>query len=202
MENYLKALELLKRLLADNNEPFWANWMQQDLDEWNLNRSTDHHLHAFGGMGSFNDVNLNNGETLGYWKNALMSNLATISYGFAKDRSFNLPNNSSTILDGSICQKCSRIEINENTITRFLAGKFVPIFINEYFLTESFLILLDLAKLVLDSRIEVFKNELLQEMVEKDIQVNYENSAWVLNCASCNASEKIYWEFSPKCLHE
>lgn len=197
MENYLKALELLKRLLADNNEPFWANWMQQDLDEWNRNQSTDHHLHAFGGAGSFNDVNLNYSDTLGYWKNAMMSNLATISYVFAKDRSFNLPNNSSTNLDGSICQKCRNVVINENTITRFLAGKFVPIFIKEYFLTESYLVLLDLEKLVLDTRIGVFKKELMQEIAEKNIHVNYENSAWIPKCTACDASEKVYWEFSP-----
>lgn len=197
-DNYLKALELLQKLLSANNEPFWADWMQQDIDNWNQNQSTEHHLNAFGGTGSFNDINLNYGENLGYWKNALMSNLASISYGFAKDRTFELPNNSSSTLDGSICQKCHRIEINENTITRFLAGKFIPIFIKEYFLTEGYLVLLDLDKLVLDSRIEVFKKEILKEVAENNIQINHENSAWSPNCSACNASEKVYWEFSPK----
>jgi hypothetical protein len=198
LENYLKALELLKKLLSDNKEPFWADWMQKDIDEWKNMQSTEHHLNAFGGAGSFNDVNLNYEDNLGYWKNTLMSNLASISYGFAKDRSFNLPDNSSTILDGSVCQKCKNVVINENTITRFLAGKFIPIFLAEYFLTDSYLTLLDLEKLVLDTRIEVFKNELLQEVIEKNMQINYQNSAWAPNCASCNATEKVYWEFSPK----
>lgn len=198
MENYLKALELLKNLLSANNESFWADWMQQDINEWNSKQSTEHHLHAFGGAGSFNDLNLNNGESLGYWKNALMSNLTSISYGFAKDRTFEVPDNSSTNLDGSICKKCKRIEINENTITRFSAGKFIPIFIKEYFLTESYLVLLDLDKLVLDTRIEVFKKALSQDIAEKNIQINYENCAWSPNCTECNATEKVYWEFSPK----
>jgi hypothetical protein len=198
LENYLKALELLKKLLSDNKEPFWADWMQKDIDEWKNMQSTEHHLNAFGGAGSFNDVNLNYEDNLGYWKNTLMSNLASISYGFAKDRSFNLPDNSSTILDGSVCQKCKNVVINENTITRFLAGKFILIFLAEYFLTDSYLTLLDLEKLVLDTRIEVFKNELLQEVIEKNMQINYQNSAWTPNCASCNATEKVYWEFSPK----
>ncbi len=140
LNNYLKALDLLQKLLSANNELFWANWMQQDIAAWQSSESTQHHLDAFGGAGSFNDINLNYGEDLCYWKNALLSNLASISYGFAKDRSFLLPNNSSDVLEGSVCQKCKRIELNDSTITRFLAGKFVPMFIKECFLSDSYLL--------------------------------------------------------------
>lgn len=196
LNNYLKALELLQKLLSVNNEPFWANWMQQDIEEWNISESTEHHLHAFGGAGSFNDINLNYGENLGYWRNALLGNLASISYSFAKDRSFLLPDNSSTTLDGSVCQKCKNVVINENAITRFLAGKFVPVFIAEYFLTDSYLILLDLEKLVLDSRIEVFRKELEHEIAQNNAQISSENNAWSPNCAVCGGTEKVYWEFS------
>lgn len=198
LNNYLKALDLLQKLLLANNEPFWANWMQQDIEAWKSSESTQHHLDAFGGAGSFNDINLNYGENLGYWKNALLSNLASISYGFAKDRTSLLPSNSSNILDGSVCQKCNRIEINEGTITRFLAGKFVPIFIVEYFLTDSYLQLLDLEKLSSDSRIEAFKSQITQEIAPMNVLINQENNAWAPNCASCNATEKVYWEYTTK----
>lgn len=196
MNNYLKALELLKKLLAGSNEPFWANWMQQDIDEWNHKQSTEHHLYAFGGAGSFNDVNLNYGEKLGNWKNALMSNLASISYGFAKDRSFNLPVNSSTMLDGSVCQECKNIVVNENVIARFLAGKCVPIFIAEYFLKDTYLTLLDLEKLVLDTQVDTFRKELEQQIAQNNAKISHENSAWSANCGSCGGTEKVYWEFS------
>lgn len=52
-ENCLKALE---RLLSAVGERYWANWIREDIIEWNSTRSVRHHLSAYGGMGSFNDV--------------------------------------------------------------------------------------------------------------------------------------------------
>ena len=75
METYLKVLHILKNLLIAGDYPFWADWMQQDIDLWNTKQETDHHLHAFGGTGSFNDVNLNDNTALALWKNALLGNL-------------------------------------------------------------------------------------------------------------------------------
>jgi DNA-directed RNA polymerase subunit M/transcription elongation factor TFIIS len=126
-----------------------------------------------------------------------LGNLASISYGFAKDRSFVLPDNGSATLDGSVCQKCKNVVINENTITRFLAGKFTPVFIAEYFLTDSYLILLDLEKLVLDTRIETSRKELEHEIDQNNAQISSENNAWAPNCGACGGTEKVYWEFSP-----
>ncbi len=34
----------------------WADWLRQDIAEWQTNRDVSHHLRAYGGMGSLNDL--------------------------------------------------------------------------------------------------------------------------------------------------
>lgn len=46
----------MKRLLDAVGESRWAKWIDDDITEWRTNRNTSHHLSAYGGMGSFNDV--------------------------------------------------------------------------------------------------------------------------------------------------
>lgn len=198
MEEYLKSLELQQKLLLANNEPFWADWIQKDMNAWDRDKTTQHHLDAFGGAGSYNDVNLNYGENLGYWKNALLSNLATVSYCLAKGEKFVMPNNGGTSLECVKCQKCDRVETNENNISRFVAGRFIPFFMNELFLTNAYANLLDLEKLAADARVGIFTDKLKEELLEMKIEIKTDNNAWNLQCISCLSSEKIYSEFSPK----
>lgn len=51
-ERTLIAMEYVLRRIGDG----WADWMKTDLDAWRENRDVSHHLGAYGGMGSFNDV--------------------------------------------------------------------------------------------------------------------------------------------------
>jgi len=125
LRNYRKALGNSKSYFQPTMSHFGRI---ADLEEWNSDQYTEHHTHFFGGMGSFNHFNLNYGESLGYWKNDMMCNLAGISYSFGNDLSFVLPDSSSTIWMALFAKKCCRIEINESTITWVSAGKFIPVF--------------------------------------------------------------------------
>ena len=59
---YTEALSTL-RLILQRYYPEWDNWVHwltQDMEDWTERRQTAHHLGAYGGMGSFNDLPMRN----------------------------------------------------------------------------------------------------------------------------------------------
>ena len=43
--------------LADHPEfENWIDWLERDIEDWTQRREVAHHLRAYGGMGSFNDL--------------------------------------------------------------------------------------------------------------------------------------------------
>jgi hypothetical protein len=55
ISQYENSLTAVKRLLDAVGAP-WADWIGTDIERWRSNRDTSHHLRAYGGMGSFNDI--------------------------------------------------------------------------------------------------------------------------------------------------
>lgn len=55
-KNYELTLEAIKLLLEAVGDEHWAKWIQEDIDKWRETRDVSHHLSAYGGMGSLNDV--------------------------------------------------------------------------------------------------------------------------------------------------
>lgn len=53
---YEQSLLAMIHLLKKVGEDQWLKWIEEDLRLWRGNRDTSHHLSAYGGMGSFNDV--------------------------------------------------------------------------------------------------------------------------------------------------
>ena len=50
-------LDVYKRQLADHPEfQNWIDWLERDIQDWTQRREVAHHLRAYGGMGSFNDL--------------------------------------------------------------------------------------------------------------------------------------------------
>ncbi|MCP9768024.1 hypothetical protein EGI22_08870 [Lacihabitans sp. LS3-19] len=195
METYLKTLELLKSLLISNGEQFWADWMQKDIDVWNKDKSTEHHLHAFGGAGSFNDINLGQNDKIGYWKNALLSNLASISYGFAKTQTIEIPKGYFSQLEGGMCRKCKNGDIAENSIERFLAAKFIPEIIEKNLLSNDFLEILNLENFQNNSETQTEKAEIINAIKNANIKLNPFGSAWEYDCKICGEPNKISYRW-------
>lgn len=46
----------LGELLNATGVDYWAQWIHSDIDQWRSANSTSHHLSAYGGMGTLNDV--------------------------------------------------------------------------------------------------------------------------------------------------
>ncbi|MEG0367567.1 MAG: hypothetical protein RR585_12075, partial [Coprobacillus sp.] len=54
---YIQALEfLIYYLKKEGAQEQWVQWLNKDLDEFYSSQGVTHHLQAYGGMGSFNDI--------------------------------------------------------------------------------------------------------------------------------------------------
>jgi hypothetical protein len=90
MTQYEHALVAMERLLQSVGETHWAQWIGIDIERWRLDRDTSHHLSAYGGMGSFNDVviclanNHHVTEVTEAWVNALFEWLKSLCHFLAK----------------------------------------------------------------------------------------------------------------------
>lgn len=56
MDKYLKTLKKLKKVLEKEGYQQWADWIEIDIQNWIKKKDTQHHLDAFGGMGSILDL--------------------------------------------------------------------------------------------------------------------------------------------------
>ena len=55
---YTEALTCLRSILLADHPEFqnWIDWLERGIQDWNQRREVAHHLRAYGGMGSFNDL--------------------------------------------------------------------------------------------------------------------------------------------------
>lgn len=56
MTTYFQVLTVLEYLLDKAGEKYWRDWIHQDMDLWQSRKDVSHHLSAYGGMGTFNDI--------------------------------------------------------------------------------------------------------------------------------------------------
>jgi hypothetical protein len=78
MPPYSDALNAMHDLLGALGEQHWRAWIAQDIDEWESHKSVSHHLSAYGGMGSFNDIGFED-----VWLGVLFDDLKSACYYFA-----------------------------------------------------------------------------------------------------------------------
>ena len=90
MTHYENALIAMERLLTAVGEDHWANWIRKDLRQWKEASDVSHHLSAYGGMGSFNDVGICGGNQHAItdaqepWANTLFEWLKAVCHYLAR----------------------------------------------------------------------------------------------------------------------
>jgi len=90
MDYYKSVLEALRYLLEVADDKHWCKWITEDICAWKNEKSVYHHLLAFGGMGSLNDLVLcvMNGHNITPeqepWANTLFIEITSLSYMMAK----------------------------------------------------------------------------------------------------------------------
>lgn len=86
MDYYLQALQTIRYILDSQNKPNacfenWVKWISKDITDWEIRQNTDHHIRAYGGMGSFNDLPLIRGGKGNY--SIIFDLLCSFCYRFA-----------------------------------------------------------------------------------------------------------------------
>ena len=195
MTDYYKtSLEVLAQILKEEKYDHWANWMLEDIKLWETNKSVEHHLHAYGGMGSFNDIVIGGNDNAGIWKSHVFGNLQTLAYSLAKGNALEsilegFSNRSSVNeISGWRCRNCGDARMTDRDINLFIAYHFVPKFFVECIQEDRFKEIIDIPKLVDSKEVITQKNQLIAIVKKANIIFDCDNE-WLWTCPNCSSSE-------------
>lgn len=122
MTQYEHSLLAMKRLLDAVHENHWAQWIATDIERWRASGDTSHHLSAYGGMGSFNDVIICHAnqhsvtEVTEAWANTLLVWLKSVCYFLAKHPQHSF----------SPETLAARIGLHDSSLAAFVGGDQAP----------------------------------------------------------------------------
>lgn len=128
MNAYLDALNAMHDLLGALGEKHWRSWIAQDINEWESRNSVRHHLSAYGGMGSFNDLLFED-----VWLGTLFDDLKSLCYALAQ-RPTEKPNMHALErslgsycfeLSGWRCLACGHSVVSNRDIEYFVARRII-----------------------------------------------------------------------------
>ena len=150
MDYYKLLLESLRSILFATGNEFWANWIAEDILLWECEHSVVHHLNAFGGMGSINDLYISegNGHKISTdqapWANCILIGLMNRSHGFAHAYSRgkvtelagsqeyekfaeSISSDSFPVegIRGMLCLTCNFLWLNKKDVDNYIAPKIV-----------------------------------------------------------------------------
>ncbi len=193
-DNYKISLALLAKILQEENDEHWANWMLEDIKLWEKDKSVEHHLHAYGGMGSFNDVVIGDNDNEGIWKGKIFEYLQALAYSLAKGNfletileTFSNPHRVNEI-SGWRCRNCGDARMTDREINLFITNYFVPKFFVKYVQEDRLKEVLDICKLIDSEEVIGKKSQLKSLIQEANIILNPDDN-WLWNCPKCGSSE-------------
>lgn len=200
MTDYYKlSLELLRTILLENQYDFWANWMTEDIENWAKNQSTEHHLRAYGGMGSFNDIVIGKQDSAGLWQSRLFGMLQSLSYGLANGEVLEdilaRINYSPTQIIGWRCQDCGAARINAIDTERYLCTNILPKILVEYLKADKLPEILNITKLISSETVSNKKASVEKLIEQANIEITNDNT-WQWTCPKCGNSKvcSYRWE--------
>ncbi len=195
MTDYYKiALNLLIEMLKDSGYDNWINWLLEDIRLWESEHSTEHHLRAYGGMGSFNDVGIGNNDTVGLWKGRVFSTVQTLTYSLAKGNVKTAPLEESFYgtepyeISGWRCRNCGNASINERNVDIYLSAFFVPKFFVKYIKNNNIESILDIEKMINSSEVLQKKRNVKHLFLANNIAFLSLND-WLWTCPNCGSNE-------------
>jgi uncharacterized protein DUF6966 len=187
-------------LLGVLEESHWRNWIAQDIEEWEDRHSVTHHLSAYGGMGSFNDIGFED-----VWFGSLFNDLQSACYYFARHPIGKLSMTALRDSMGSLgfeiagwrCLACGYGAVSRRDIDYFVARRVIR-------------------EAVLEAAADAKLRELVRSVVEKKPSNNTlsndaiagwvrnggieirESSEWLRPCSACNSDDTaVYrWRFT------
>ena len=195
MTLYLEVLNVLKILLERSDNSHWANWINQDILEWTESKSTKHHLSAFGGMGSINDLSVGENDIDGSWKNAIFDHVKSLSYSLANRKGIGgaeLVDNSSKgiVIQGWRCLECGYSEISKVGIETFVSNTMVPTILTEKINNGNVNSILDISELKNEKQVVELRKNIISAVENSGIKLTDWDGKWTLPCPKCKSDDK------------
>jgi len=187
---YNISLEILHQLLKDAGEEHWANWIQKDIHLWASEKRVDHHLGAYGGMGSINDLSLGGLDTIDIWKNNLFEMTKKLAWSLAKGKVATPPleekfyHYGSIELSGWRCLDCRHARISKTNIELYVAAAFLPKLFVEYIEQDRLMEILDLENIITLMQI-TDKRATIEKLVKADNITLTDTNDWLQTCPNC-----------------
>ena len=194
IDYYKISLEMLIQLLHGEGYENWEKWLSEDIRLWETEKSTEHHLGAYGGMGSFNDVQLGRNDLVSIWKNKLFGAVQTLAYNFAKGNISTVPLDEtfygydSKEISGWRCRDCGEAKIKKRNIEIYVSSVFLPKFFVEYIKKDKLIEILDLEK-VINSEEIIQKRKDIETLVQNSEIELSDSAEWLWTCPTCKSNE-------------
>jgi hypothetical protein len=183
MTDYYKTtLEVLAKILQEENYDHWARWMQKDIKLWGTKKSVEHHLQAYGGMGSFNDVIVGSNDNIGIWKSQVFGHLQTLAYCLAKGNSIESileiisKQPRSEEISGWRCRNCNDSRISERDINLFISRYFIPTYFIKYVQENRLEEVVSIPQLIELEEVINKKSKLKSLIQQENILLNLDNN--------------------------
>ena len=203
MRNYLEILEVLKKLLQDSGNNHWAAWIEKDIEEWNQSKSTGHHLSAYGGMGSINDLFVGGNDSRGIWEDSLFVHCKSFAYNLAKRNGKGgselvdtKPYNLLTVIQGWICLDCGYAQTTYSDIESIVANKWIPLLLKEKLEVGNIPSILPVDGLIVDSRVENLRGRVIQAIKSSDIILVDKIDGWMRPCPNCGSKDTAVYRWN------
>jgi hypothetical protein len=199
MERYKQTLKAMYLLLSRTGVDGWAEWISKDIELADENM-VEHHLRAYGGMGSFNDVVICtiNGHKVTEehepWVNNFFQNLQALCYILTSESDDEVY---ATIIEkafrkeaveiqGWRCLKCGYGRITRADIDNFIAPKLLKSMMLRAINNN---LLLECGEDVLNLNIPNRKDEYLRIkklVISSGITIDENCFGWMRPCPNCN----------------
>lgn len=203
MELYPEILNVLRNLLDKSHNTHWVNWINEDIEEWNKNKNTKHHLSAFGGMGSINDLWVGGNNLNGAWENEIFDNSKSLSYSLAQKKGiggselirFSKDSHENEI-QGWRCLECGYSEISEIEIESYIASKFVPHILKEKIENKELTTISEIKQLRNLSQVVNHRNNVISTIKNSKIVLIEKADKWMQPCPSCKSKNTAVYRWN------
>ena len=204
MELYPEILKVLRNLLEKSHNAHWVNWIDEDMEQWNKFKSTNHHLSAYGGMGSINDLWVGGNDLNGIWEDEIFDKSKALAYSLAQNKGIgsselvafsNQPNGKE--IEGWRCLECGYSEISQNGIESYIAKKFVPYILKEKIENQELASITEINDLRNLEKVVMNRNQVISTIKNSEMVCTTKIGKWKKPCTKCTFKNKaVYrWDF-------
>ena len=202
-DHYKISLGILKQLLEESDNSHWANWINEDIQFWESKKDVKHHLGAYGGMGSINDLFVGGSDKLGIWNNQVFVTIKTLSWSLAKQRINSAPTTPDFYqygtgqMSGWRCRNCGHSRLDENQIEQYLSFKYLPQLITDLIRKDKLENLVPISNWIDNDEVKSVRIRIKDYLTKSEIEFSKFQS-WLKTCPKCKSDDIcVYrWEWN------